>query len=258
MNLPERITACELAYAKQFCTAYEDENIVRFRHPEIKDMYSLNYTFIKKKNKELKMRSLCEEEIANAKSQRESYCNVVFNASLHPRVLSYIKYPSVFTCNGFYVFDLGKMSQLDAAPKIRIEKIRALEKLEDILKLDIDVDGPMADPEFCTRRLYGKSRVYLSEEGVDAYIAYDEGEVVGRCDLFIHEGTAKIEDFSVYTKHQRKGYGRAILKHLIEVALSEGCDMVYLVTDDGDSAKEMYLKSGFDRLTETTEVRFIL
>lgn len=257
MNLPEKIAACEMAYAKQFCTVYEDENIMRFRHPEIKDMYSLNYTFIKKKEKELKTRSLFEEAIAFCKSSRETYCNVVANASLHPRVLSYIKYPSVLTINGFYVFDVTKYSGLSGVEGCEVTKVRDLNMMEELLKIDIDVDGPQADPEFCTRRLYGKSRVYLSEGGVDAYICHHNGEVIGRCDLFIHEGVAKIEDFSIYEKHQKKGYGKAILKHLIGLALEEGCDLIYLVTDENDTAKEMYVKSGFDRLTETTEVRFV-
>lgn len=258
MNLPERISDCEIAYANLFCQQYEDENIIRFRHPEIKDMYSLNYTFIKKKNKELKLRSLFEEEIAYCKAARESYCNVVINASIHSRILSYIKHPSVLTINGFYVFDPSKQDMLSDVSGLHVKKITELETLEEILKLDIDVDGPDADPEFCTRRLYGKSRVYLSNEGVDAYIAYFNGEVVGRCDLFIHDCAAKIEDFSIYTHHQKKGYGKAILKHLIQIALEKNCDLIYLVTDEMDTAKEMYLKSGFDRLTETSEVRFIL
>lgn len=258
MNLPEKIAACEIAYARQFCTEYEDENIIRFRHPEIKDIYSLNYTFIKKKNKELKARSLCEEEIAYSKAAREKYTNVVINASLHPRVLTYIKYPSIFTVNGFYVFDLKKITALTGVDGCIVQKVTALETLEEVLKIDIDVDGPTADPEFCTRRLYGKSRVYLSEGGVDAYICTHKGEIIGRCDLFIHEGVAKIEDFSIYEKHHRKGYGKTLLKHLIQIAIEKGCEMIYLVTDESDSAKEMYVKTGFDRLTETTEVRFIL
>lgn len=257
MNLPEKIAACEIAYAKQFCNEYEDENIIRFRHPEIKDMYSLNYTFIKKKQKELKVRSLCEEAIAYCRAAGEAYCNVVINASVHPRVMSYFKYPSIFTLNGFYVFDHSKWNTLKSVEGCEIKKVKELETMEELLKIDIDADGIDADPEFCTRRLYGKSRVYLNEGGVDAYIAYHNGEVMGRCDLFIHDGVAKIEDFSVLEKHQRKGYGKTILKHLIHIALKSGCESIYLVTDESDTAKEMYLKSGFERLTESTEMRFL-
>lgn len=258
MNLPEKIAACEIAYARQFCTDYEDENIIRFRHPEIKDMYSLNYTFIKKKNKELKMRSLCEEEIAYSVSNREKYTNIFVNGSIHPRILTYIKYPSIFTINGFYVFDMKNFDTLTALDGCEVKKVVALETLEEVLKIDIDVDGSTTDAEFCTRRLYGKSRVYLYSEGVDAYICYHKGEAIGRCDLFIHEGVAKIEDFSILQNHQRKGYGKTMLKQLIQIAVDKGCETIYLVTDESETAKDMYIKSGFNRLTETTEVRFIL
>ena len=104
--------------------------------------------------------------------------------------------------------------------------------------------------------LAGRKGVCLSTENMSAYICYADGEAVGNCDLFIHEDTAKIEDFDVAPKKQRQGYGTAILKFLIETALSKGASIIYLITDEEDTAKEMYLKYGFKKIGENVDLFF--
>jgi spore maturation protein CgeE len=66
--------------------------------------------------------------------------------------------------------------------------------------------------------------------------------------LFTHKGIAKIEDFSVIPMHQRKGYGTTILKALLDAAIKEDSHTIYLVTDEDDTAKEMYKRIGFSKI----------
>ena len=65
---------------------------------------------------------------------------------------------------------------------------------------------------------------------------------------------AKIEDFDVSPRHQRQGFGRAMLAELIRRARRLGAETIYLVTDDADTAKEMYKKSGFVQAAQKEEI----
>lgn len=258
MVLQENIIQCELDYTRQFSTEYEDENIIRFRNHEIRDMYTHNYTYIKKKEKELKIRSLIEEEIAVCKREKVDFCNLVINSEVHPRILSYIQQPSVLSRNGFYKFDFSKLQTIPVVEKCQVEKITTVEAFDDMLTIDLDADEAVIGREFCVRRCYGRSPIYLKENSVEAYLCYQGEQLIGRCDLFISGEVAKIEDFSVIQKYQRQGFGSTMLKSMIEKAMDRNCKTIYLVTNESDTAKHMYEKYGFDKIGEMSEVRFIL
>jgi len=254
----EDIVTCEIEYSKCFSTLYEDENIIRFRDEMIKDMYSHNYTFFKRPYKELKLRSLIEEEIAIRKAEQSDYLNIVTHSRVNYAALTYIKYESQMSINGFYQFDLKQVDRLKTIDSIIVKRIDDVDRVEDILHCDLDADETKLGKDFCIRRCYRRGQVYITDHGVDAYVAYQEGQIVGRCDLFIHNGVAKIEDFGVVERHMRKGYGTTILKAMIEKALQSNCHTVYLVTDEADTAKEMYLKLGFSKVGESTGIFFKL
>jgi spore maturation protein CgeE len=258
MIFQENVVQCELDYVRLFSTEYEDENIIRFRNHEIRDMYTHNFTYIKKNEKELKLRSLIEEEIAVSSREQSKFCNIVINSEIHPRILSYIRYPSVLGKNGFYKFDFSKLQTIEGVEGCQIEKITTVEAFDDMLKVDLDSDGVEFGREFCVRRCYGRSPIYLKENGLDAYLCYHGNTLIGRCDLFISGEVAKIEDFSVIQKYQRQGFGSTLLKSLIEKALDQDCKTVYLVTNESDTAKQMYEKIGFDKIGEMSEIRFLL
>ena len=57
-------------------------------------------------------------------------------------------------------------------------------------------------------------------------------------------------------RHQRKGYGSAILKNMIDTATKAGATTIYLVTDEDDTAKEMYTKLGFSKVYQHTEILY--
>ncbi len=258
MVFVENIIQCELNYTRQFCVEYEDENIIRFRNHEIRDMHSHNFTYIKKKEKELKIRSLIEEEIAVCKNERVKYCNLIINSDVHSRILSYIQHPSVLSINGFYKFDFSKLQSIKSIEGCRIEKVTTVEALDDILTVDLDADEAINGRDFCVRRCYGRSPIYLKDNSVEAYLCYHGDDLIGRCDLFISGDVAKIEDFSIIQKYQRMGFGSTLLRNMIEIAIDRNCETVYLVTNELDSAKYMYEKNGFDKIGQMSEIRFIL
>lgn len=256
--ITETLIKCERAYIQLFSTDYEDDNRIRFRNKNIKDMYSHNLCFIKKQEKELKLRGLFEEEIALSKSERSEYTNIRVNGNVNSAILSYIKYPSKLSVYGFYQLDVSKVSKLKIKPNLEIRKIVEVDAFEDMLAIDEDADLYSLGHDFCVRRVYGKSPVYLNANTIEGYLLYEGQKVIGRCDLFVHGDVAKIEDFCMLQSHQRQGNGTILLNHLIQIALDKGCKTIYLMTDEADSAKKMYLKNGFSKVGDLTEVTFFL
>ena len=130
--------------------------------------------------------------------------------------------------------------------------------IDDVLFCDLQFDEAVHGKDFCTRRCYRRGKVYVSDKGVNSYVCYHNGNIIGTCNLFMYNGTAKIEDFAVLPTYQRKGYGTTILKSLIDIAIKENSHTIYLVTDEDDTAKDMYGKIGFKKVGERTDLLFKL
>jgi len=128
------------------------------------------------------------------------------------------------------------------------------ERINDIIQKDIETDGEMLGEDFCTRRTLRKGNVHENNENIDNYLLYYNNELIATCELFIKNGIAKIEDFGVLEKHQRKGYGTTLLKHVVDKALEKDVETIFLVADEEDTAKEMYLKLGFSKKYEYSEL----
>ena len=102
---------------------------------------------------------------------------------------------------------------------------------------------------------WGNRDVYKSvDNNLEAYIAYFDGEPAGKCELFIQDGYAKIEDFDVVKKHQRKGIGTTMLRSMIEDAISREVRNIYLIADKDDTPRDMYSRLGFETIGEEIEL----
>lgn len=98
----------------------------------------------------------------------------------------------------------------------------------------------------------------MAANSLDMHVCYHKGEPIGNCELFINGTVAKIEDFDILDAYQRKGFGTSVLKHLVRKAQGQGAEWVYLITDDAETAKEMYVKSGLVLAGQKTQLHFSL
>lgn len=120
------------------------------------------------------------------------------------------------------------------------------------LAFDLDVNGRDYGRDFIRRRFVRRREVYLSGR-VQHLLGYHAGRVVSVCDLFLCGTYAKIEDFDVSPRHQRQGFGRRCSPSS-SAGEAPGAETIYLVTDDADTAKEMYKKSGFVQAAQKEEI----
>jgi ribosomal protein S18 acetylase RimI-like enzyme len=89
-------------------------------------------------------------------------------------------------------------------------------------------------------------------------VCYYKETPIGNCELMLNNEIAKMEDFNILKKYQRMGFGTSVIKHLLNEANQKKVDIVYLITDNEDTAKEMYTKCGFKKAGEKIELFFDL
>lgn len=247
MLIDKKIIDCELEYTKCFSEIYENEEIIRFYDEQLSDMYYHNFTYIKKAMSDIELKRIIQNEISLRLSEKSDFCNIILNSAVNSSLLSMLKYKSDMSINGYYSLDISKFSRLNAISDCIIKKVDCKEMVDDILFCDLQHDEGRLGKDFCTRRCYRRGKVYISDKGVNSYVCYHNGHIVGNCDLFLYKGVAKIEDFAVIPAYQHRGYGTTILKELINIAIKENSHTIYLVADEEDTPKEMYKKIGFNK-----------
>jgi len=222
------------------------------------DMYHHNYTLVKRAKDDSALTAIIESEIGHRKNDNKDFCLIKCHIPVRESITSKLPYAPEVSALRYYVFDVSGLPNFKSTRECSVLKVDKPEMVDDLLRLELESDEDVLGRDFCTRRVNRRKDEYLADEGVDAYICYTDNEAVGKCDLFILGSVAKIEDFSVSPRHQRKSYGTAILKALIEIAVSKGVTAVYLETDEDDTAKEMYQKIGFSGIYRSTELFFKL
>jgi spore maturation protein CgeE len=259
---------CEQDFANCFSTMSEVQGGNRYRDELLKDMYSHNFTLFWRVHSEDELFRCINEEVAIRKEEGVDFCNIVSYLKISDKLINKFEIKPEVTVSGFYEFDRSNWSQLQGRDDCVISSVSNEEMLKDALFLDIEEDGETLGVDFCTRRIARRKDTYLADRnyiskkspygyyGLNCYICYHNGEPVGKCDLFIKSGRAKIEDFQVAPDKQRQGFGTALLKHVIDVAISKGVGIIYLITDEENTAKEMYLKTGFIKVGEEKHLLF--
>jgi len=256
MDIINMIIKCEIEYLKCFCKVDRHQDFIRFQDDLMPDYRSHNYTWVNKVKDDTALLHLIESEITHSKNMSKDFCFIRCHFSLNYSALKQHSIEPDISTSIYLVFDdFSGLSNLSKTKDSRVNKVDKIEMLEDVINLDIE-HGDSRD--FSTRRVYRRKDIYLSDGGVDSYVCYHNNIAVGNCDLFIHNGIAKIEDFAVSPCHQRKGIGTTIMRALLEIAYAENVTSVYLETDEGDTAKDMFQKCGFYKVNEFTDLTFHL
>jgi len=258
VEIIDKIIKCEHKYLECFCLTTEQQDCIRFWDDLIPDCYSHNYTWVKSEKNDSILNQLVESEIDYSKSQHKNFCWLRCHTLVNKTVLESLCHTPEISMSGYYVFDISKILKLSHAAKCEVLKVNKPEMIEELLCHELKMEGDNPDIDFCTRKIYRHKDIYLADTNLNSYICYDIDGVVGSCDLFIFGDTAKIEDFSVLPQKQRKGYGTAILKTLINIAIEKNVNTIYLETDESGTAKTMFEKCGFTKVYEFIDLLFSL
>ncbi len=252
----KRIMNSERSYYECFSQVTNAGRVLRFRDDNLPEMYDHNFSFVKGTPAPALLSEIVQEELSLRASEGADFCNI--KTSLPPEALNglSLKAEADISQNGYYVFDIGALARFNEIPELIVRRTADSSMLEDVLFCDLKHDEKKLGLDFCKKRCFRRGEVYINDGGLDSYVCYRHGQPVGNCDLLITGNTAKIEDFAVIPECQRKGYGTTMLKRLIVSALEGGCDLIYLVTDEEDTAKDMYLKLGFRQVGICSDIFF--
>ena len=236
--------AVELAYLSAFCRAESLPFGVRFRDDGIPDLYAHNVTYLSKVPSAQALLRICEREKRLRRAEGMPFLNLTVEG----------RAPSLPCAAMRTVYDYFLWTGEPFAPRPDLAVVPMTQPLcAQALAFDLEVNGRDYGWNFIWRRFRRRQEVYLSGR-VQHLLGYHAGRLVSICDLFVCGKYAKIEDFDVAPDRQRQGFGRAMLANLILRANRLGAETVYLVTEDADTAKEMYKKSGFVQAAQKEEI----
>lgn len=244
------ITRCEHAYAVCFSAGKTYEEYIKYSDSLLPDMYEHNFIYISRPLDNGRLREIIGGAISEKTSEGSYFCYIHADYAFDTALAGSLSPLPEVSLSGYYVLDIPGFHGFEGNKGCTVERVSDAQDVKDMADMEMALDGERIGEDFCRRRSERRGRVYISQSGPDCYICRHNGVPVGYCTLFMHEGTAKIEDFCVLPEYQRKGFGTSILDSLINTALSKGAKTIYLVTDEDDTPKEMYKKLGFSKVGE--------
>jgi spore maturation protein CgeE len=248
----------ELEYLKRYASYVAEEKLVRFRDPKLPGMYSHNCTVLTKEVSVDELKTIVENEMAIRKEEKQPFLKIQFDYEMSEELIKRLDYEFEVETFDYYGIDPMDYTKLKGrAAKI----VKALDQqtVKDGVIVDIDANTHHMGLDFAIRRILRKKAAYEDKAShLDLYVVYEDDRPIGNCEYFLNHDVVKIEDFDILESHQRKGYGTAVLKRLLQQAAVDGIAFAYLITESADTAKEFYMKCGMKKVGIRTELNFNL
>lgn len=247
----------EIQYTKKFSQSIEGEYIIRFWDNNLPAMYTHNFTFLKNSISLNKLQNVILNELKLAREKRKKFLRIEANFAIDNNTISGLPINPEVSRYDFMFIKSSKYGFLSGNPNCIIKEAVTPQILCDGIEVDILANKGAMGMEFATRRIERKADIYKApNSNISLYVCYNNDIPIGNCELMIQSNIAKIEDFDIIEKYQRRGFGTSVLKHLLKKANNCGAQISYLITDSDDTAKEMYEKNGFNKIGEKTELFF--
>ncbi|MBW9156194.1 GNAT family N-acetyltransferase [Clostridium tagluense] len=248
----------EIEYTKCFSKYFEDEKIIRFRDEHICNMFAHNYTLVKCCMSEQEIYDLIVKEIMQSKKEGKSFLQVEYNFNINSQLLNSFEIKPEVTIQDYMYITSDKFNVLCGNNECTIKSAKTEDVMEDGIRVDIEANSHAMGEDFAIKRIQRKAMAYRAENNLDFFLCYHNEVPIGNCELFFNKKTAKIEDFDILEKYQRKGFGTSVLKELLKRSSDFGAETVYVLTDSEDTAKEMYKKCGFLKIGAKTILNFTI
>ncbi len=89
-------------------------------------------------------------------------------------------------------------------------------------------------------------RLFVEVTGTRFFVVRVDGVPAGFCELSVHEGVAELDDVHTLERFRGRGIARGVVGHAVRQAREARADLVFLIADDADWPKDLYVKLGFD------------
>jgi len=257
IELYERMLETELKYVKSFSDYVEQQKVITFKDYKLVDMYMHNFIFMKELMGKDELRIFIEKELEEMQRENSEHLHIMMDYGVKWDDLKNLIPEPEITEYCFMAIEPKDFNKLKVKDDCIVLKAGTLEILDDGYKADVQANKVAMGEEFALKRSKRKMEVYEDNPYLNLYVCYKGKEPIGKCELFIKDGIAKIEDFDIIEEYQKQGFGTSMLHKLLEESLNAGADIAYLITDNFDTAKDMYKKCGFSKCGVKTSILFI-
>jgi GNAT superfamily N-acetyltransferase len=112
--------------------------------------------------------------------------------------------------------------------------------------------GPYGTDEEVVQQLVEQKRV-LAAAGARFFAARVDGEVASHCDLYSDGSTGQIEAVMTLEAFRNRGLARAVVTKALQESRAAGHDLTFLLADQDDWPRHLYVKLGFDEVGSVYE-----
>ncbi len=256
-ELYEKMLETEFKYIKCFSDYAEQQKYIIFTDKKLLDMYMHNFIFLKESMEMEELRNFIENKLSEMQKSSNEHLHIMMDYGMKWDALKNLIQEPEITEYCFMAIEPKDFKKLKVKDDCIVLKADTLEILYDGYKADVQANKVAMGEEFALKRSKRKMKVYKENPHLNLYVCYKGKEPIGKCELFIKDGIAKIEDFDIIEEYQKQGYGTSMLHKLLKESLTAGADIAYLITDNFDTAKDMYKKCGFSICGIKTSILFI-
>lgn len=245
-NLLMKIENSQSEYLKCYCEKYDENNKIRYIDKALVDMYDYNCIYVKKTESQKELYKIIESEKNYRQENGYKFCRIYMKDK--PQLYNFDDFYKEIEVehNGIYVYEPMKSPDWKSLNGYTLKKVVTEAQVKDLINMDIISNSKYCGEEFCIKRSSHHGEIFLSDDKpLNCYVCYHNNIPVGHCELMIKDKTAKIEDFEVLEDYRKKGIGRTIMKYVINEALKNHAEVIYLVADEDDTVKDMYMNMGF-------------
>lgn len=246
----------EIEYIRCFSEELETEQFIRFWDNDSEDMYANNITVIKKHVPVEDIVPIINKEIKLRKKLGKEFLVIEIDGDINRDILDEIKIkPSRVDKLDYMYINTEAYNNLSARSNCKIKEVVGEDAIRDATNLSILDNAPTMGEIFSTFRIGRKIDAYKDESNkLESLLCCDGNIAVGSCELLINDNVVKIEDFGIIGCYRRQGYGTSILRETLKRAHEAGSKYAYVITENSDTAKDMYIKCGFQKIAEKTQV----
>ena len=96
------------------------------------------------------------------------------------------------------------------------------------------------------RQLLANDDLVAAAVGERCFGVREDGRVVSYCRLYGEGPTCQVEDVATLPTHRGRGHASAVVWAAVDAARATGSELVFLVADESEPAKEIYRRLGFE------------
>lgn len=257
-ELYERILGTELKYVRCFSDYVEEQKSITFKDSKLIDMYMHNFILLRELLKKNELRFFIEDKLEEAQKENKKYLHIMMDYGIEWDELKGLIPEPEITEHCYMAITPKDFNNLKIKNDCFVRKADTFEILRDGNLADVQANKAAMGEDFARKRIERKTEEYKNNPNLNLYVCYKGDVAIGKCELLIEDGIAKIEDFDIIEEYQKQGYGTSVVCKLLEDSFNENVEIAYLITDHFDTAKDMYKKCGFSICGIKTSILFNL